>query len=336
MEQDVQQGKMASKKRRIVAITMVKNEMDIIESFVRHTLGFADLLIVADHKSTDRTREILEALQEEGLPIVIQEVQKARYAQSEVMTQLMQEAADAFCADIILPFDADEFLVPTGTSSVREILNNMVIDCARSLRWRKYIPGNEAGTSMDTFLLASLVRRDVNVLPMKKVIVSGAFVRAHHPTMAQGNHYLICSSGSKTWAEEGMFCEGIELAHFAWRSPAQACSKFAVGWMNIVAQFSKNTMCGGSYRMRFHEILNNQLQQTRGCSSQWEQCDLNGRIPMPQLRYSMNTMPNVLENVMLAGEAIAEELAETRAMLNRPVVTTIVPYPGGGGDILIF
>ncbi len=52
---------------------MVKNEMDIIESFVRHTLGFADLLIVADHKSTDRTREILESLQAEGLPLIIME-----------------------------------------------------------------------------------------------------------------------------------------------------------------------------------------------------------------------------------------------------------------------
>lgn len=65
--------------KKIVAISMVKNEMDIIESFVRHTLGFADLLIVADHKSTDRTREILESLQAEGLPLIIEDVAQARH-----------------------------------------------------------------------------------------------------------------------------------------------------------------------------------------------------------------------------------------------------------------
>ncbi|MCI6101295.1 MAG: glycosyltransferase family 2 protein [Selenomonas sp.] len=64
-------------KRKIVAISMVKNEMDIIESFVRHTLGFADLLIIADHKSTDRTREILEALRTEGLPLLVGDVEEA-------------------------------------------------------------------------------------------------------------------------------------------------------------------------------------------------------------------------------------------------------------------
>ena len=41
---------------KIIAITMVKNEMDVIESFVRHTLTFADELIVCEHRSSDATR----------------------------------------------------------------------------------------------------------------------------------------------------------------------------------------------------------------------------------------------------------------------------------------
>lgn len=132
-------------RRNIVAVSMVKNEMDIIESFVRHTLTFADRMIIADHQSTDRTRDILEQLQVEGLPIVIKSLHIARHAQSEVMTQLAQEAADAYEADLILPLDADEFLIPTGETPVRVQLDALQVEITRAIRWRQYLPATEEG-----------------------------------------------------------------------------------------------------------------------------------------------------------------------------------------------
>ena len=57
------------KENRVAAIVMVKNEADIIESFARHVLCLADVLLVADHLSTDATPEILTALQKEGLAL---------------------------------------------------------------------------------------------------------------------------------------------------------------------------------------------------------------------------------------------------------------------------
>jgi hypothetical protein len=41
---------------RVVGITMVKNEADIIEAFVRHNLRFLDALVVVEHASADGTR----------------------------------------------------------------------------------------------------------------------------------------------------------------------------------------------------------------------------------------------------------------------------------------
>ena len=55
----------------IAAISMVRNEADVIESFVRHTLRFADRLYITDHRSEDATREILSALVSESLPILV-------------------------------------------------------------------------------------------------------------------------------------------------------------------------------------------------------------------------------------------------------------------------
>ena len=73
---------------KIIAITMVKNEMDVIESFVRHTLTFADELIVCEHRSSDATREILESLRAEGLPMEIETEYRAAHVQEDVMSRL--------------------------------------------------------------------------------------------------------------------------------------------------------------------------------------------------------------------------------------------------------
>ena len=71
---------------RIIAISMVKNEADIIESMVRYTLNYADYLLIKEHNSTDDTRKILELLKEEGLALEIYDCNVEGDNQSDVMT----------------------------------------------------------------------------------------------------------------------------------------------------------------------------------------------------------------------------------------------------------
>ena len=52
-----------SKKR--VGLSMVRNESDIIETFIRHNLTLLNELHVVDHNSSDNTREILTLLKQE-------------------------------------------------------------------------------------------------------------------------------------------------------------------------------------------------------------------------------------------------------------------------------
>ena len=47
---------------KIAIVSMVRNEADVIESFVRHNLQVADALYIIDHASTDGTGEILQQL----------------------------------------------------------------------------------------------------------------------------------------------------------------------------------------------------------------------------------------------------------------------------------
>lgn len=56
---------------RLIGLSMVKNESDSIEAFIRHNLRFLDTLYLIENGSVDGTREILVELQREGLPIVL-------------------------------------------------------------------------------------------------------------------------------------------------------------------------------------------------------------------------------------------------------------------------
>ena len=135
--------------KRVLAITMVKNEQDIIESFVRHTLSFADELLVCDHQSTDATREILGNLKAEGLPLDIRTEYRAEYAQATFMNALLCEAAEQRQADFIVPLDADEFLLPETTGDLREKIEALSPDTVYALSWRKYVPlGGRGGTRL--------------------------------------------------------------------------------------------------------------------------------------------------------------------------------------------
>jgi len=69
---------------KTISITLVKNEEDIIESFVRYHINFFDKLLIMDTGSTDATLDILKKLSAENLPIVIIEKAVVAYNQKHM------------------------------------------------------------------------------------------------------------------------------------------------------------------------------------------------------------------------------------------------------------
>ena len=92
----------------VVAVTMVRDEADVIASTVRRMLTQVDAVIVADNLSTDETRPILEALADEHPEVLIVDDDDPAYRQSEKMSNLASLAHGVFGATWIVPFDADE------------------------------------------------------------------------------------------------------------------------------------------------------------------------------------------------------------------------------------
>ena len=307
----------------IIAITMVKNEMDVIESFVRHTLSFADELIVCDHQSSDATRDILEQLRAEGLPIEIQTEYRAAHVQEDVMSRLLLEAADRD-ADLIVPLDADEFLLPRAPGRARDVLETLSPDKAYRVQWRFMAP---VGGDETMFLLQRPLCCCRNDDDGRKCIVGGALARRLRPQITEGNHTIFVPEGEGRHTIPDEPCV-LSLAHFFWRSIEQWRSKALVTWVNIAAQFSVDAYPAGGYLNYALQVLEGRGKTLRDVIPDAVPCDLTGFAQPQTLRYSGQAKIDVLRNLAAASTALAESCAVLRAEKEQPRVTSVVPYLG--------
>lgn len=95
---------------RLVAVSRVLNEDDIIEAFVRHHAPLVDHHVLLDNGSIDRTVEILKKLSDAGLPITAFSNRTPLFAETAFNTFLYRYAVEEQKADAVLFLDADEFV----------------------------------------------------------------------------------------------------------------------------------------------------------------------------------------------------------------------------------
>lgn len=210
------------KDKIIFAVTLIKNEADIIESFVRYNINFFDGMIILDDNSTDNTPKILNKLEREGLNIYLFKRDKKvlGYFQAQITNQLIDLAIDKFNADIIFPLDADEFLISESDINPKQILQILDIDKVYSIMWRTYV---------------------VSEFDDKKARIG------------KGNHNVYTDKGCNINHIE---LEQLKLAHFPLRSIEQAMSKVIVGWMNMLVIKDRPLHAAYHWEDMYNEIKN--------------------------------------------------------------------------------
>lgn len=330
---------------RIVAISMVKNEADIIESFVRHGLLIADCLLVADHDSTDGTGEILAQLQGEGLQLEVRSYGGAGHDQAEVMTGLMYRAIEEYGADIIIPLDADEFLVsPSGGSAyVRRVLQGLPATGIYECRWFRYELAAPEESPRD-YLLSRPARRSLKPDLPGKAIVGRIPVQDMKLRLMQGNHAL------RLPGHEGRFLcakaeelPDIHLAHFPFRSREQILSKKLCLWLSNCAKFTRYSFSArGKYvpgQVQADGDMNFFRAFCAGDEAAVQMPVLEESVPALLTGYEKEctcrytgAVRQPLDNVLKLAEKIADAYAFQRIFLQKPSVTLIYLWDGEVGN----
>lgn len=229
----------APNRPRLCAATIVANECDVIESFVRHTLSFADHLYVLFHNSYDTSRRIVDQLAAEGLPITIDVATSTAFAREKIGDVLVRRIALSGRYDYLLPLDADEFIVTGSRAELERELGLVPEGGTLSLDWLAYVP-TERDDATDPNPATRIRHRLRTPHPrLRKVFFAATLLARNDVYLADGNHKLLSRTGREIPERA---TSRVALAHYPVRSAPQLASKVCIGSMarRLSADFTDN------------------------------------------------------------------------------------------------
>ncbi len=200
----------------VFGISMMKDEVDVVEPVLRHMATQVDMLLVTDNNSTDGTRDLLSDLSVE-LPLQVFDDPEIGYFQSKKMTSLAQTAGNQG-ATFIVPFDSDEIhYSPFGT--LKDVLNDV------GSQWLVATADiyDHVSSSEDDLSDLNPITRIGWRRNYKGVLPKVACRWREDLTIEQGNHAAKYSGG--TTFQEGL----LVIRHFPYRSETQILKKVKNG-----------------------------------------------------------------------------------------------------------
>ncbi len=204
---------------RLVCISKIRDESDILESFIRHHLRMVDHMIIMDHRSTDGSGDILR--QHEGETLTVVKNTDPAHEQSSCLTRLMNMAIQEHEADWVIPLDADEFL--RTEHNLQDILAKLPTDTIKQIPWQTYVPvGDCEGKSPKKALLNIPYRRDYEPGQFYKILIPAALVD-YTSIIYEGSHGIYNAASQLPLPMEKE--ERLAIAHFPVRSEAQLRQK---------------------------------------------------------------------------------------------------------------
>lgn len=246
---------------RIIAVSVVKNENDVIESFCRYIATYCDRLIIHDDNSTDNTKNIIMSLIEEGLPItmldeyIVPQYEEFRIPSVTIINILTKFAFDTFNADLVIPADADEFLTCSDGHSPRKVLERLENSIEYRMMWRTYICDSILSHN-ESFMPNSFTSyRNPELENFCKTMMSRQLYETYHCSFQAGYHTIVYADDKK--APEICFLKDLHIAHYPIRSEGQLITKVINGWLSYVA--SPTRVKGNGFHW---ENIYNQIKRT--------------------------------------------------------------------------
>lgn len=177
---------------RIGAVSMVKNESDIIELFLKVNLRSLDKIFLIDHCSEDGTPEIIKAMQCKHPQIELLQYSSEEFNQSNVITTVVRNIASHNILDFIIPLDADEFISENNQSEFRKIIASTISkNEAALIPWETYCPISMDYFISDSPLYSCFRKRSKEPRQFYKVILGNEY--AKECIVSEGNHSAFSS-----------------------------------------------------------------------------------------------------------------------------------------------
>jgi len=222
-------------RKKGLGFTIVINEEDIIESFVRYHSNILDGMVIWDIGSADRTPDILDKMEKEGLPIYIFRESAGDTVDSERIPKLLQHTIEKFNPDFIFPLDADEFLFSSKNQHPRSLINNLDLNKVYYFKSITYVPKSSDNTG-EGFIPKRIQHAYAEEYEeYYKVGLSKEKIIKHNIRFNIGNHDIQVRQNT----EDLLFKEihpDLKIGHFPIRSSEQIMSKVMIGWINNLSR----------------------------------------------------------------------------------------------------
>jgi len=238
---------------RLYGVTMVRNEADIIETSARHNLSLLDGMIAIDHGSEDGTREILAALQAEGLPLRVETNANPGFFQAELLTRAAREALARERADFVFPLDADEFLKVASRERLEEALAQVPPDEHAAVHWLTYVPEFTDGEERALRPVDLRRRLKEERHGSYKAVIGRSFLKPAQ-YLISGNHLVDDPTLDKPPRHVRLPQDTVAIAHLPVRSAAQLERKIVLGYRAHLATQPANAQQNFHWRDLYEEI----------------------------------------------------------------------------------
>ena len=197
---------------------MIKNEADILELFIRHTLQFATEMVFIDNGCMDASMDIINRIRAEGKRIVVHNEAHVYYEQFRLENKYILEYSNKDY-DLIIPLDVDEFLA-CDTDLLNE-LDNINDEKVTLIKWRTYCLGDAFENKM-LFERCSFLRKNEKN-SFTKIIIPSKIYKKEKMLVSMGHHDVIENDEFKEANNK------LYIAHFPVRSEEQIKLKIIQG-----------------------------------------------------------------------------------------------------------
>lgn len=212
---------------KLISFSVVRNESDIIEVFVRYHARLFDRMVIVDHRSDDNTWEILNLLKDEGMPIDLRQIKDFTYDQGKIFSEVVREMSGTESPDWMIALDGDEFLVSIDGRDIRKALESEPAKKVLKIPWRGYVLRPEDDVD-EKNALKRIGHRRTREDPQWWKLALPSVILKQAGNIWLGTHDAYC--GSQELPAE--LSRSLAMAHFPVRSAKQLKNKAVAGWLS--------------------------------------------------------------------------------------------------------